>query len=115
MQNLWKLFKLIKYWNFIVNNLILNFKSKDSKKIKHPKNLLGGKGANLAKMGLLGLPVPPGFTISTKVCEDFYKNNKKIPKKIFQQVKKEIKIIEKISKKNFGGLSNPLLVSVRSG
>ena len=50
-------------------------------------------------MAKLGLPVPPGFTISTKVCEDFYKNNKKLPKKIFQQVKKEIKIIEKISKK----------------
>ena len=66
-------------------------------------------------MAKLGLPVPPGFTISTKVCEDFYKNNKKLPKKIFQQVKKEIKIIEKISKKKFGDLSNPLLVSVRSG
>ena len=50
-------------------------------------------------MAKLGLPVPPGFTISTKVCEVFYKNNKKIPKKIFLQVKKEIKIVEKISKK----------------
>ena len=66
-------------------------------------------------MAKLGLPVPPGFTISTKVCEDFYKNNKKLPKKIFQQVKKEIKIIEKISKKKFGDLSSPLLLSVRSG
>ncbi len=63
----------------------------------------------------LGLPVPPGFTISTKVCEYFYKNNKKIPKKLVQQVKKEIKIIEKISRKKFGDLTNPLLVSVRSG
>ena len=63
----------------------------------------------------LGLPVPPGFTISTKVCEYFYKNNKKIPKKIIQQVKKEIKVIERISNKKFGDLSNPLLVSVRSG
>ncbi len=66
-------------------------------------------------MAKLGLPVPPGFTISTKVCEEFYKNNKKLPKKIFQQVKREIKIIEKISKKNFGDLKNPLLLSVRSG
>jgi len=66
-------------------------------------------------MAKLGLPVPPGFTISTKVCEDFYKNNKKLPKKIFQQVKKEIRIIEKISKKKFGDLTNPLLLSVRSG
>jgi len=63
----------------------------------------------------LGLPVPPGFTISTKVCEYFYKNNKKIPKKLVQQVKKEIKVIEKISRKKFGDLANPLLVSVRSG
>ena len=50
-------------------------------------------------MAKLGLPVPPGFTISTKVCEYFYKNNKKIPKKVIQQTKKEIKIIEKITKK----------------
>ena len=79
------------------------------------KNILGGKGANLAQMAKLGLPVPPGFTISTKICEYFYKNNKKIPKKIVSQVNKEIRVIEKISKKKFGDLSNPLLVSVRSG
>ena len=66
-------------------------------------------------MAKLGLPVPPGFTISTKVCEDFYKNNKENSKKNFSASKKEIKIIEKISKKKFGNLSNPLLVSVRSG
>ena len=60
------------------------------------KDILGGKGANLAQMVKLGLPVPPGFTISTKVCDFFYKNNKKIPKKIVQQTKKEINIIEKI-------------------
>ena len=59
-----------------MNKLILNFKSKDSKKIKEPKNFLGGKGANLSEMGRLGLPVPPGFTISTKVCEIFYKDKK---------------------------------------
>ena len=58
-----------------MNKLILNFKSKDSKKIKDPKNFLGGKGANLSEMGRMGLPVPPGFTISTKVCEIFYKDN----------------------------------------
>jgi len=66
-------------------------------------------------MAKLGLPVPPGFTISTNVCEYFYKNDKKIPKKLIKEVKKEIGIIEKISKKKFGDLSNPLLVSVRSG
>ena len=63
----------------------------------------------------LGLPVPPGFTISTKVCEYFYRNNKKIPKKLKKQVNQEINIIEKISDKKFGDLQNPLLVSVRSG
>ena len=55
-----------------MNKLILNFKSKDTQKIKNPKNFLGGKGANLSEMGRMGLPVPPGFTISTKVCEVFY-------------------------------------------
>ena len=54
-----------------MNKLILNFRSKDTKKIKNAKNFLGGKGANLSEMGRLGLPVPPGFTISTKVCEIF--------------------------------------------
>ena len=98
-----------------MKKIIFRFNNLRSQKSSYNKNLLGGKGANLAQMAALGLPVPPGFTISTKVCEDFYKNNKKIPKKIFQQVKKEIKIIEKISKKKFGDLSNPLLVSVRSG
>ena len=66
-------------------------------------------------MATLKLPVPPGFTISTKVCDYFYKNNKKIPKKVISLANKEIKLIEKITKKKFGDLSNPLLVSVRSG
>ena len=61
-----------------MNNLLFNFKSKNLKKIKKPKELLGGKGANLSEMGKMGLPVPPGFTISTKVCELFYKQKKKI-------------------------------------
>ena len=55
-----------------MNKLILNFKSKDTKKTKNPKIFLGGKGANLSEMGRMGLPVPPGFTISTKVCDIFY-------------------------------------------
>ena len=98
-----------------MKKLILNFKSKETKKIKNPKNFLGGKGVNLSQMGRMGLPVPPGFTISTEVCELFYKNNKKLTLKIINNIKKELKIIEKDSKKIFGGLSNPLLVSVRSG
>ena len=98
-----------------MNKLIYRFNNKDGKIFTNTKEILGGKGANLAQMAKLGLPVPPGFTISTSVCDYFYKNNKKIPKKVIKQVKKEISAIEKISKKNFGDLSNPLLVSVRSG
>ena len=95
--------------------LILNFKSKAFVKIKNPKNYLGGKGVNLATMRKLGLPVPPGFTISTKVCDIFYKNKKKLTAKILKEIKKELKFIEKESNKKFGDLKNPLLVSVRSG
>ena len=95
--------------------LILNFKSKTFGKIKNPKNYLGGKGVNLATMRKLGLPVPPGFTISTKVCDIFYKNKKKLTTKILKEIKKELKFIEKESNKKFGDLKNPLLVSVRSG
>ena len=98
-----------------MTKLILNFNSKDTKKIKKPKNFLGGKGANLSEMGKMGLPVPPGFTISTKVCELFYRNNKKLNSKIISQIKSELKIIEKDVKKKFGDLKNPLLLSIRSG
>jgi len=98
-----------------VSKLILNFKSKNSNKIKNAKNLLGGKGANLSQMGRMGLPVPPGFTISTKVCDLFYKNKKKLSPKILNDIKKELKHLEKESGNKFGDLKKPLLVSVRSG
>ena len=98
-----------------MNKLILNFKSKDTKKIKNVKNFLGGKGANLSEMGRMGLPVPPGFTISTKVCDLFYKDKKKLNSKIVNTIKKELKVIEKEVNKKFGDLKNPLLLSVRSG
>ncbi len=98
-----------------MKKLIINFNSNDSKKIKNPKNFLGGKGANLSEMGRMGLPVPPGFTISTKVCEIFYKDKKKLNKNIISQIKKELKLIEKDVSKKFGDLKNPLLLSVRSG
>ncbi len=98
-----------------MTKLILNFKSKEITKIKNPKNLLGGKGANLSQMGKMGLPVPSGFTISTKVCELFYKNKKKLNSKIIKNIEKELKKVEKESGKKFGDLKNPLLVSVRSG
>jgi pyruvate,orthophosphate dikinase len=98
-----------------MNKLIFNFNTKDAKKIKSPKNTLGGKGANLSEMGRMGLPVPPGFTISTNVCDLFYKNKKKLNSKILNQIKSELKVIEKSVKKKFGDLKNPLLLSVRSG
>ena len=98
-----------------MKKFIFNFSGKKPKKSFNAKNVLGGKGANLAEMEKLGLPVPPGFTISTKVCDLFYKNKKKLPSFIIKLIKKELKLIEKASKKKFGDLNNPLLVSVRSG
>ena len=98
-----------------MNNLIFSFKDKKIQKIKNPKNILGGKGANLAEMGRLGLPVPPGFIISTEVCDLFYKNKKKLPTQLVKKINVELKNIEKLTGKKFGDLKNPLLVSVRSG
>jgi pyruvate,orthophosphate dikinase len=100
---------------FELDKLIYRFGNQGTQSNFNSKETLGGKGANLAQMTKLGLPVPPGFTISTKVGEYFYKNNKKIPKKSIKHAINEIKIIEKVSKKKFGNLSNPLLISVRSG
>ena len=98
-----------------MNNLIFSFKDRKIQKIKNPKNILGGKGANLAEMGRLGLPVPPGFIISTEVCDLFYKNKKKLPSQLIKKINVELKNIEKLTGKKFGDLKNPLLVSVRSG
>ena len=66
--------------------LIFSFDDKSAKKLKNKKNILGGKGANLGEMGRLGLPVPPGFTITTDVCDLFYKNKKKLPKKVVKEI-----------------------------
>ena len=79
------------------------------------KQLLGGKGANLAEMSSLGLPVPAGFTITTETCDAYYKLGKKYPKEVLKQVDANIAKIEKLSGKTFGHGKNPLLVSVRSG
>ncbi len=79
------------------------------------KNLLGGKGANLAEMTSIGLPVPPGFTISTEVCTEFYKNDRKHPQSLAAEVADTLKRIEELMGKKFGDAKNPLLVSVRSG
>ncbi len=98
-----------------MNKVVFSFDDTKIKKLKNKRNILGGKGTNLAEMGKLGLPVPPGFIISTEVCEIFYKNKKKLPSKIIKDIEKELKNIEKKSSKIFGDLKNPLLISVRSG
>ena len=79
------------------------------------KALLGGKGANLAEMTSIGLPVPPGSTITTEVCDAYYKASRKLPKELMDQVNKAVATLEKELGKKFGDDSNPLLVSVRSG
>ena len=79
------------------------------------RNLLGGKGANLAEMARIGLPVPPGFTITTEVCDYFYKNGRKYPKTLEAGVKAGVQSVEKQMGKIFGDESDPLLFSVRSG
>ena len=79
------------------------------------KNLLGGKGANLAEMVNLKIPVPPGFTITTEVCTLFYKNNRKYPRELEKQVNDALGRVEKIMGKKFGDVNDPLLFSVRSG
>ncbi|MDK9700677.1 MAG: pyruvate, phosphate dikinase [bacterium] len=79
------------------------------------KALLGGKGANLAEMVNLGMPVPPGFTISTEVCTYYYTNNNKYPTQLQKQIKDALKLLEQRMGKKFGDPKNPLLVSVRSG
>ncbi len=79
------------------------------------KELLGGKGANLAQMARLGMLIPPGFTISTEVCTYFYQHNQKYPKELNFQIKSAIAMVEKSRKSKFGDVKNPLLLSVRSG
>jgi len=79
------------------------------------KELLGGKGANLAEMSALGIPVPPGFTITTETCDAFYRLGRKYPREIAPQIDANIRKLEKLTGKTFGRGPNPLLMSVRSG
>jgi len=79
------------------------------------KDLLGGKGANLAEMAALGIPVPPGFTITTEVCRYYYKNGGKYPEGLTEQVRQGMRFLEEATGRKFGDPENPLLVSVRSG
>lgn len=79
------------------------------------KELLGGKGAGLAEMTHIGIPIPQGFTVTTEACNLYYDSDKKIPEFVIEQIKQAVKDLENTTGKNFGGSSNPLLVSVRSG
>ena len=79
------------------------------------KELLGGKGANLAEMANLGIPVPPGFTITTEVCNCYYEHNKKYPPELETEVRQALANVEVIMDAKFGDPENPLLLSVRSG
>jgi pyruvate,orthophosphate dikinase len=79
------------------------------------RNLLGGKGAGLAEMTNLGIPVPPGFTISTEACNEFYKNQKRYPEGMWDEVEENLSRLEGLMGAKLGDPDNPLLVSVRSG
>ena len=79
------------------------------------RNLLGGKGANLAEMTNLGLPIPQGFTVTTEACTDYYNSGKQITEEIQEQIFAALGELEKIQGKKFGDTEDPLLVSVRSG
>ena len=79
------------------------------------RNLLGGKGANLAEMSSLGLPVPPGFTVTTELCTYYYANKETYPAELKDEVEAALAGVEKVVGAKFGDPANPLLVSVRSG
>ena len=87
------------------------FKEADGKN----KALFGGKGANLAEMTSLGMPVPQGFTITTEACTQYYQDGRKINDEILAQIEEKLQELESITGKKFGDKNNPLLVSVRSG
>ena len=98
-----------------MQKLVYYFGDRQTEGKAEMRDLLGGKGANLAEMCNLGLPVPHGFTISTEVCTYYYNNNESLPEKLKLEIKKNIKKIENFTKMKFGSNSNPLLLSVRSG
>ena len=82
---------------------------------KDMRNLLGGKGANLAEMMSIGLPVPRGFTVTTEACNKYYEDNQEISDEVKSQIFEKLEELENITGKKMGDLENPLLVSVRSG
>lgn len=92
---------------------VYSFKNKDAQKLG--KNILGGKGAGLAEMTSVGIPIPEGFTVTTEACNLYYAEGKKLPKYVIEEIYEAISNLEKETGKTFGGKTNPLLVSVRSG
>ena len=94
---------------------VYKFSAEQTDGNKDMKGLLGGKGANLAEMCAMKLPVPAGFTVSTEACLDFYKTNREISPEIKKQVSDALLWVEKLTGKKFGDIENPLLFSVRSG
>ncbi len=98
----------------MAKRMVFNFGGKKAQGSAKLKNLLGGKGANLAEMTNIGIPVPPGFTISAELCIDYLKKGR-FPKSLVTEVKKSIRRVEKLTGKGFGDKENPLLFSVRSG
>jgi len=98
-----------------MNKLVYFFGNNQTEGDASQKYILGGKGANLAEMSKLGIPVPPGFTISTEVCKSFNENNQKYPKTLEKEVADNLEKLEKATGKKLGDTKNPLLVSVRSG
>ena len=96
------------------NKLIFAFSKDKTDGDSSLNTLLGGKGANLAEMSKMGIPVPPGFTITTEVC-NYFTENKKLPDNLDNEIKESIKKLESSSSKSFGNTGTPLLLSVRSG
>ena len=99
----------------MTNKWVYTFGDGKAEGASEMKNLLGGKGANLAEMSNLGLPVPPGFTITTEVCTAFYENGRQYPAELTQQVEAALLHVGQLTDRSFGDAKNPLLVSVRSG
>lgn len=97
------------------NKIVYFFAAGQTEGNSSMKNILGGKGANLAEMTSLGLPVPPGFTLSTECCQPFYDNGEKLPKEVLTAIEESMVKLEKVMGKKFASDSHPLLVSVRSG
>ena len=98
-----------------MTKLVYNFGDGQAEGNAKMNDLLGGKGANLAEMCVLGIPVPPGFTITTEVCNAYYKNNQNFPDNLAGEINSALAIIENKLGKKFGSSDDPLLVSVRSG